>query len=158
MANDTCPTCNGPLQSIQEAAQNPQLSPEVRAQLQVSLPPQPRQAGGLGCTTLALSFAIALAAAVIIGTISEFTIGTDFPAQGMRRGEAGIFSGIGTFIIVMISLFSIFVYRQARNDAVLKTQLAAWHSARGAATHDQFCPNCQKRIVAPQPPTPEEQP
>jgi hypothetical protein len=129
----------------------------VRTQLQASLPPKPRQAGGLGCTTLALSFAIALAAAVIIGTISELTIGTDFPAQGMRRGEAGIFSGIGTFIIVMISLFSIFVYRQARNDAVLKSQLAAWHSARGATTNDRFCPTCQKRIVTPQQSTAEEQ-
>lgn len=117
----------------------------------IASPPSPKQSGGLGCITLLLSFSIAVAASVIVGGIAELTNGTNFPAQGLKPGDTGIYSGIATFIVGMIALFSVFVWRQARNDAILKTKLVIWHQQKLRYENDYYCPHCQFRGSLPLP-------
>lgn len=140
-----CPKCQHPAASVADAAQDASLSEQVRATL--ALPPAPvrRTSGGLGCVTLALSFAVALFVSVIVGGIAEITNGMNFPAQGMRFGETGVFSGIATFIVVMVALFSFFVWRQARIDTLYKKQFNSWYALQTAHQHDHYCTSCGTR-------------
>ncbi|NBU64629.1 MAG: hypothetical protein EBS29_09040 [Chloroflexia bacterium] len=146
-----CPQCQNPLVAVSIAANDPALSEEIRQSLALPPPPSPKQSGGLGCITLLLSFSIAVAASVIVGGIAELTNGTNFPAQGLKPGDTGIYSGIATFIVGMIALFSVFVWRQARNDAILKTKLVIWHQQKLRYENDYYCPHCQFRGSLPLP-------
>lgn len=152
--SDMCPKCHQPASTIALAVQNETLSADIRAKLALPAPPARRASGGLGCTTLALSFAVASFVSVVVGGIAELTNGTNFPAQGMRLGETGVFSGIATFIVVMVALFSIFVWRQARIDTHYTQQFAAWHRLHTAYTHDRYCVQCDTRWTPAPDPTP----
>jgi len=147
----SCPQCQQPGIPVATAAHDPQLSDAVRATLAVPLPPIRRTTGGLGCATLALSFAVASFVSVIVGGIAELTNGTDFPAQGMRLGETGVFTGIATFIVVMVALFSLFVWRQARMDTHYKAQFSKWHRQKTAYDAEYYCAQCNMRWVTPAP-------
>jgi hypothetical protein len=123
MTTNHCPQCQSPLVPVAEAAKDPAIPEEIRQGLALPTSPSPQQIGGLECVTLLLSFSIAVAASVIIGGVAELTIGTNFPAQGLKVGDTGIYTGVATFIVGMTALFSVFVWRQARNDTVLKNKL-----------------------------------
>jgi hypothetical protein len=60
-----------------------------------------------------LSFSLAVATSVIIGGVAELTIGTNFPAQGLKVGDTGIYTGVATFIVGMTALFSVFGDKRA---------------------------------------------
>lgn len=139
----TCPQCRHPLQPLAQALAEHNVPEDRVAALTLSAPPRPIQSGGLGCTTLALSAAVALISSVIVGMIAEVTVGTDFPAQGMRAGEAGVFSGIAVFIVIFIAMMSVFVWRQARNDRILAVRLAQWHKQKSAFESTLYCTTCQ---------------
>ncbi|MFZ9857093.1 MAG: hypothetical protein ACO3F2_01990 [Roseiflexaceae bacterium] len=145
----TCPNCQQPLLSLAQALAEHKVPADQQATLTLPNPPRPIQSGGLGCATLALSAAVSTVSAVIVGMIAEITVGTDFPAQGMRAGEAGVFSGVAVFIIVFIVMMSIFVWRQARNDRILTVRLSQWHAQKIAFDATFYCPTCQQQI-APQ--------
>lgn len=149
MTDTRCPQCAQALVPLAAVVADPATPDAVRAQLALAPTPQPRRAGGLGCTTVILSGAVAFAAAVIIGGISQFTLGTDYPAPGYRFGEAAIFSGIAAFIIVMIAMFSLFVWRQANNDRLYKKVVVAWFAQKTAYENDTYCTNCNTRIAGP---------
>jgi hypothetical protein len=100
-----------------------------------------------------LSTAVAFAAAVMIGGISQFTLGTDYPAPGYRFGEAAVFSGVAAFIIVMVAMFSVFVWRQANNDRIFKLAFVEWYTKKTAYENDLYCSACQTRYPAIQPTT-----
>lgn len=123
MTTNHCPQCQSPLTSVALAANDPAIPVAQRQGLALPAPPSPQQSGGLGCVTLVLSFSLAVAAPVIIGGVAELTIGTNFPAQGIKVGDTGIYTGVAIFIVEMTALFSVFVWRQARNDTVLKNKL-----------------------------------
>jgi hypothetical protein len=123
------------------------VSAEQQTTLALPNPPRPIQSGGLGCATLALSAAVSTVSAVIVGMIAEITVGTDFPAQGMRAGEAGVFSGVAVFIVVFIVMMSIFVWRQARNDRILTVRLSQWHAQKIAFDDAFYCATCQQKIT-----------
>jgi len=133
------------------AANDPAIPEEIRQGLALPQPPSPQQSGGLGCVTLLLSFSLAVAASVIIGGVAELTIGTNFPAQGLKVGDAGIYTGIATFIVAMTALFSVFVWRQARNDTILKKKLVMWHQQKLRYESEYYCPQCQFRGSLPLP-------
>ena len=152
MTTNHCPQCQNPLVSVAEAAKDPAIPEETRQGLALPQPPSPKQSGGLGCVTLLLSFSIAVAVSVIVGGIAELTIGTNFPAQGLKAGDTGIYSGIATFIVAMTALFSVFVWRQARNDTILKKSLVAWHQQKQRYESEYYCPHCQFRGTLPLPP------
>ena len=132
---------------LAQALAEQKVPAEQQATLALPNPPRPIQSGGLGCATLALSTAVSTISAVIIGMIAEITVGTDFPAQGMRAGEAGVFSGIAVFIVVFIIMMSIFVWRQARNDRMLTVRLSQWHALRTEFDASYYCTNCQQKIT-----------
>jgi hypothetical protein len=98
-----------------------------------------------------LSFSLAVAASVIIGGVAELTIGTNFPAQGLKVGDTGIYTGVATFIVGMTALFSVFVWRQARNDTILKKKLVVWHQQKLRYESEYYCPQCQFRGSLPLP-------
>jgi hypothetical protein len=152
MTSNHCPQCQSPLVPVAVAAKDPAIPEEIRQGLALPQPPSPQQSGGLGCVTLILSFSIAVAASVIIGGIAELTIGTNFPAQGLKVGDAGIYTGIATFIGAMTALFSVFVWRQARNDTILKRKLVVWHQQKQRYESEYYCPQCQFRGTLPLPP------
>jgi hypothetical protein len=139
----TCPQCQHPLLPLAQALAQHNVPEDRVAALTLSAPPRPIQSGGLGCATLALSAAVALISSVIVGMIAEVTVGTDFPAQGMRAGEAGVFSGIAVFIVIFIAMMSIFVWRQARNDRILAVRLAHWHKQKSEFEATLYCTACQ---------------
>jgi hypothetical protein len=141
-----CPTCGAAVLPVATVASNPITSTAVRDQLVLEPMPQPRTAGGLGCMTVILSGTVAFAAAVIIGGISQFTLGTDYPAPGYRFGEAAIFSGVAAFIIVMIGMFSVFVWRQANYDRIYTKTLGEWFVRKTAYENDSYCTNCNIRV------------
>ena len=141
-----CPTCGAPVLPVATVATNPITSNAVRSQLSLAPMPMPRTAGGLGCMTVILSGSVAFAAAVIIGGISQFTLGTDYPAPGYRFGEAAIFSGVAAFIIVMIAMFSVFVWRQANHDRIYTTLMGEWFAHKTAYENDSFCTKCNIRV------------
>ena len=151
MTTNHCPQCQSPLTSVALAANDPAIPEEIRQGLALPQPPSPQQSGGLGCVTLLLSFSLAVAASVIIGGIAELTIGTNFPAQGLKVGDAGIYTGIATFIVAMTALFSVFVWRQARNDTILKKKLVMWHQQKLRYESEYYCPQCQFRGSLPLP-------
>lgn len=140
----TCPQCHQPLIALAQAIAEQKVTAEQQASLALQNPPRPIQSGGLGCATLALSAAVSTVSAVLVGMVAEITVGTDFPAQGMRAGEAGVFSGVAVFIIVFIAMMSIFVWRQARNDRVLTVRLAQWHKQKLAFESTLYCTTCQQ--------------
>ena len=144
-----CPQCHQPGVPVASAALDTQLSEQIRSTLALAPTPTRRTSGGLGCITLALSFAISTFVSVIVGGIAEFTNGTNFPAQGMRLGETGVFSGIATFIVVMVALFSFFVWRQARMDTLYTQQFSLWHAQKTAYETDYYCVHCHKRWTPP---------
>lgn len=139
-----CPQCHQPLLPLAQALAEQKVTAEQQTTLALPNPPRPIQSGGLGCATLALSAAVSTISAVIVGMIAEITVGTDFPAQGMRAGEAGVFSGIAVFIIVFIVMMSVFVWRQARNDRILTVRLSQWHAQKTAFDAAFYCTNCQQ--------------
>lgn len=149
MTESACPTCSGPLTPVAAVVANPFTPDTLRAQLALAPMPQPRRAGGLGCMSIILSASVAFAAAVIIGGISQFTLGTDYPAPGYRFGEAAIFSGVAAFIIVMTAMFSVFVWRQANNDRIYKSIVVAWFAQKTAYENDLYCTTCNTRIPGP---------
>jgi hypothetical protein len=149
MTESRCPSCSGALVPVAAVVADPATPDALRAQLSLAPMPQPRRAGGLGCMTVILSASVAFAAAVLIGGISQFTLGTDYPAPGYRFGEAAIFSGIAAFIIVMIAMFSLFVWRQANNDRIYKTVLVAWFTQKTAYENNLYCTTCNTRIPEP---------
>lgn len=142
-----CPHCQQPLLPLAHAIAEQKVTAEQQTTLALPNAPRPIQAGGLGCATLALSAAVSTIAAVIVGMIAEITVGTDFPAQGMRAGEAGVFSGVAVFIIVFIVMMSIFVWRQARNDRILTMRLSQWHAQKTAFDATLYCTNCQQTVT-----------
>lgn len=146
MTDVQCPTCGAPVLPVAKVATNPISSNALRSQLALAPMPQPRTAGGLGCMTIILSGSIAFAAAVIIGGISQFTLGTDYPAPGYRFGEAAIFSGIAAFIIVMTAMFSVFVWRQANHDRIYTKMLGDWFAHKTAYDNDYYCTRCDIRV------------
>jgi hypothetical protein len=143
----TCPQCHQPLLTLTQAIADQKVTAEQQTTLALPNPPRPIQSGGLGCATLALSTAVSTISAVIVGMIAEITVGTDFPAQGMRAGEAGVFSGVAVFIIVFIVMMSIFVWRQARNDRILTVRLSQWHAQKTAFDAAFYCTTCQQKIT-----------
>lgn len=143
----TCPNCQQPLLPLAQALAAQKVPAEQQAALTLASPPRPIQTGGLGCATLALSTAVSTVSAIIIGMIAEITVGTDFPAQGMRAGEAGVFSGIAVFIVVFIVMMSIFVWRQARNDRILTVRLSQWHALKNEFDASYYCTSCQQKIT-----------
>jgi hypothetical protein len=138
--------------SVALAANDPAIPAEQRQGLALPPPPIPTQSGGLGCVTLVLSFSLAVAASVIIGGVAELTIGTNFPAQGLKVGDTGIYTGVATFIVGMTALFSVFVWRQARNDTILKKKLVQWYQQKLRYESEYHCPQCQFRGSLPLPP------
>ncbi len=144
-----CPQCNQPGVPVASAAHDTQLSEQTRTTLALAPIPARRSSGGLGCVTLALSFAISTFVSVIVGGIAEFTNGTNFPAQGMRLGETGVFSGIAAFIVMMTAMFSFFVWRQARMDRLYTQQFSLWHTQKTAYETDYYCVQCNKRWAPP---------
>lgn len=151
MTTNHCPQCQNPLTPMALAANDPAIPAEQRQALVLPTPPSPQQSGGLGCVTLLLSFSLAVAASVIIGGVAELTIGTNFPAQGLKVGDTGIYTGVATFIVGMTALFSVFVWRQARNDTILKKQLVVWHQQKLRYESEYYCPQCQFRGTLPLP-------
>lgn len=143
----TCPHCQQPLLPLAQALAEQNVPTDQQVDLALPSPPRPIQSGGLGCATLALSTAVSTISAVIVGMIAEITVGTDFPAQGMRAGEAGVFSGVAVFIIVFIVMMSIFVWRQARNDRLLIMRLSQWHAKKIEFDASYYCTNCQQKII-----------
>lgn len=141
----TCPNCQRVAVTVAHAANDSTLSESIRAKLALPASPARRTSGGLGCVTLALSFGVASLISVIVGGIAEITNGMNFPAQGMRFGETGVFSGIATFIVVMVAMFSFFVWRQARIDAHYTYQFGIWHQQKTAFERDLYCPHCDTR-------------
>ena len=142
-----CPHCQQPVLPLAQAIAEQKVTAEQHTTLALPNPPRPIQSGGLGCATLALSAAVSTISAVIVGMIAEITVGTDFPAQGMRAGEAGVFSGIAVFIIVFIVMMSIFVWRQARNDRILTMRLSQWHAQKTVFDATFYCTNCQQPVT-----------
>ncbi len=142
----TCPNCHQPLLPLGQAITEQKVTADQQAALALPNPPRPIQSGGLGCATLALSTAVSTVSAVVIGMIAEITVGTDFPAQGMRAGEAGVFSGVAVFIVVFVVMMSVFVWRQARNDRILTIRLSQWHALRTEFDASYYCTNCQQKI------------
>ena len=149
MTESRCPTCSSALVPVAAVVADPATPDALRTQLALVPMPQPRRSGGLGCMTVILSGAVAFAAAVIIGGISQFTLGTDYPAPGYRFGEAAIFSGIAAFIIVMVAMFSLFVWRQANNDRLYKNIVVAWYAQKTAYENDLYCTTCNARFPGP---------
>lgn len=141
----SCPQCQQPGVPVATAAQDVQLNDALRATLAAPPLPVRRTAGGLGCATLALSFAVSVFVSVLVGGVAELTNGTNFPAQGMRLGETGVFTGIATFIVVMVALFSLFVWRQARMDTHYKAQFSQWHRQKTAYDAEYYCARCNTR-------------
>lgn len=144
-----CPQCNQPGVPVSSAALDTQLSEQTRNSLALTPTPARRRSGGLGCVTLALSFAISVFVSVVVGGIAEYTNGTNFPAQGMRLGETGVFSGIAAFIVVMTAMFSFFVWRQARMDTLYTKQVSQWHHQKSAYEADYYCVHCNTRWTPP---------
>lgn len=151
MADTRCPQCAAPLQTVQQVATHPDTAADVRAALALAPLPAQRRSGGLGCMSVILSTAVAFAAAVVIGGISQFTLGTDYPAPGYRFGEAAVFSGVAAFIIVMVAMFSVFVWRQANYDRIYKQTVVTWYIAKTAYENDLYCTACQRRFPATNP-------
>jgi hypothetical protein len=79
------------------------------------------------------------------------TISTNFPSQRLNAGDTRIYSGIATFIVGMFALFSVFVWRQARNDTVLKKKLVMWHQQKLRYESEYYYPHCQFRGSLPLP-------
>ena len=154
MSDARCPQCNNALVPIAAVVNDPATADAVRASLALAATPKPRAAGGLGCMSIILSGSVAFAAAVIIGGISQFTLGTDYPAPGYRFGEAAIFSGIAAFIIVMVAMFSVFVWRQANNDRIYKKIVAVRYTQKIAYDNDSYCTTCHTRVAGPPATTP----
>lgn len=145
----TCPHCNQPVLPLAQALTEQLVPADQQAALVLPTPPRPIQSGGLGCASLALSTAVSTITAIIVGMIAEVTVGTDFPAQGMRAGEAGVFSGVAVFIIVFIVMMSVFVWRQARNDRNLTIRLSDWHAKKATFDTTFYCTNCQQTSTHP---------
>ena len=142
-----CPRCQQPMLPLAQAIAEQKVPAEQQTTLALPNPPRPIQSGGLGCATLALSAAVSTISAVIVGMIAEITVGTDFPAQGMRAGEAGVFSGIAVFIIIFVVMMSIFVWRQARNDRILTMRLSQWHAQKTTFDATFYCTQCQHPVT-----------
>jgi len=142
----TCPDCHQPSMPLAQALAEQKVTAEQQTTLALPNPPRPIQSGGLGCATLMLSTSVSTVSAIVVGMVAEITVGTDFPAQGMRAGEAGVFSGVAVFIIVFVAMMSIFVWRQARNDRILTMRLSKWHNQKLELESAQYCTSCQRKF------------
>ncbi|GAB4123988.1 MAG: hypothetical protein Fur005_45800 [Roseiflexaceae bacterium] len=125
--------------------------------VQVARPAQPRIPGSpFGCRNTILVTLIALTASIAIAGLAQLGAPPSSSAIGdLRPGDTAVFTGILAFMVLFVGLFSVLVWREMRNQAMMRLRVTEWHIASERRTKLQYCARCQVvfrpggRAVAP---------
>jgi hypothetical protein len=108
----------------------------------------------LGCGTLLVSSLIALSAGAVVGALLMVLNARVETTSGGSVQETGIFSAILVFMAVFVAVYAVFVWRQARANAVLNAQVGRWLGAKERYARLRYCARCdgvflpgQQRLV-----------